>query len=351
MRRLMGLGRSNRDQGATLILVALSMTAILGVGALVVDVGALAQENRALQNGADAAALAIANDCAKNACGTVTATAASYGGLNAGDGTAAVDTVCGNGGGLAACSPVPAGVTNNYVKVQLSTSSGGTNSLHFKFGPAIGRSGATVRRSAVVAWGKIGSITTLPIAIADCAFSAVAAGGLPSASIVVYLKGGAEGKTAASQNCGTGPTTYPGGFNWLATAPANCQVTATVGSQVPGDPGNNGSPGCITSLQDKPILVPMYSAVTGTGSNGSYTVSGFAEFVLQGYRIVSASWESASLISPRLTANGKCPPYPSGGNANGATCLIGKFVRFSTNLGDLTNGGTDYGVTTTKLIS
>ena len=63
------LTRNNRDdRGAVLVWVALMIVVLLGVGALVLDVGALCVERRELQNGADAAALAVAQDCAEGDC-------------------------------------------------------------------------------------------------------------------------------------------------------------------------------------------------------------------------------------------------------------------------------------------
>ena len=49
------------------------LVVLIGVGALVIDSGALYAERRQLQNGADAAALAVAQDCADGHCGRATA--------------------------------------------------------------------------------------------------------------------------------------------------------------------------------------------------------------------------------------------------------------------------------------
>lgn len=57
--------RVTDDRGAVAIVVALTMTALLGMAALAIDVGLLLVEHRALQNGADAAALAVAHDCTR----------------------------------------------------------------------------------------------------------------------------------------------------------------------------------------------------------------------------------------------------------------------------------------------
>lgn len=51
------------DHGNVVIIVALMMTTLLGVGALAVDVGALYVRRQQVQTGADAAALAIAKQC------------------------------------------------------------------------------------------------------------------------------------------------------------------------------------------------------------------------------------------------------------------------------------------------
>lgn len=65
MKNLIRRFRTN-DKGATLIFVALMMVIIIGFGALVVDTGILFQTRRQLQTVADAAALAGAQEFAKN---------------------------------------------------------------------------------------------------------------------------------------------------------------------------------------------------------------------------------------------------------------------------------------------
>ena len=83
MRRLSG------QQGSVMIIVTLAMTTLMGMTALAIDLGAALVEQRALQNGADAAAIAIAKACAEHAVDpvanptlcddtTVLATAGSY---------------------------------------------------------------------------------------------------------------------------------------------------------------------------------------------------------------------------------------------------------------------------------
>lgn len=60
--------RSLTDEaGSVAIVVALALTTLLGMAALAVDVGSLLAQRQSLQNGADAAALAIAQQCAEHA--------------------------------------------------------------------------------------------------------------------------------------------------------------------------------------------------------------------------------------------------------------------------------------------
>jgi Flp pilus assembly protein TadG len=59
-------GQRDGERGAVAILVALLLVVLLGVAALAVDIGLIAWTKTQLQTGADAAALAIAQNCAKS---------------------------------------------------------------------------------------------------------------------------------------------------------------------------------------------------------------------------------------------------------------------------------------------
>ena len=54
MRSLTPSQRETDDRGAVLVLVAVMMTALIGMAALVIDIGSLYVEKRQLQNGGDA---------------------------------------------------------------------------------------------------------------------------------------------------------------------------------------------------------------------------------------------------------------------------------------------------------
>ena len=77
------------EEGATAVIIGLLMVPLLGFGAIVIDVGLIYWETRQLQNGADAAALAVAQDCVDGVvgdCGPFQATADAFTDFNANDG-------------------------------------------------------------------------------------------------------------------------------------------------------------------------------------------------------------------------------------------------------------------------
>ena len=77
--------RADGERGAVLVLMVISMTVMLGVSALVVDLGHGMEKRRELENSADAAALGGAQDLPATA--TAEATAKSLAAKNAPDGT------------------------------------------------------------------------------------------------------------------------------------------------------------------------------------------------------------------------------------------------------------------------
>ena len=81
--------RAQDERGATAVMFALLLVPMLGFAAIAVDVGALYAEKARLQVAADAAAIAVAQDCSRGSCGDMLATAQSLITANDGEGTAA----------------------------------------------------------------------------------------------------------------------------------------------------------------------------------------------------------------------------------------------------------------------
>jgi hypothetical protein len=335
------------ERGAVAVFVAFGVVAFIGFAALAIDISSLYQEKRTLQNGADAAALAVAKDCAETTCNIPLAD--TYADLNADDGGHNVDEVCGTGPGLPACADpptVPAGT--EYVQVTTSTHevSTGEDEITFSFAPVLelvgagDNTGKTMRASAVAAWGPPAGASTLPITFSLCEYQefvptpASLQTGPPfsGSPAIVYFHGSVQAGT-----CPAGPSGFdlPGGFGWLDTD-SDCTVDIEVGDWVSDDPGNS-APNCVdlTDLRETVVLIPIYDETNGlTGNNGEYHIVGFAAFYVTGYRFPGDRWPN----------NFSCPGQPG----NSGTCLRGYFTGFTTTGTGF--GGPDMGVTIIRLV-
>ncbi|RZS68637.1 Flp pilus assembly protein TadG [Agromyces ramosus] len=329
MRRL---GTLEDERGASAVLVAILLSALIGFTALAVDVGTLYAERAQLQNGADAAALAVAKACAADAAScsssgqAVRASAFSGGSMNDGNAVTAVD------------SPVmPTPTTSGKVTVHTETPD-----LAHPFAAAIGFDATDVPAQATAEWGYVGGGEFIPLAIAECEIERGIADagsiGTPFKLLTDATPSGGGGGGAGGGGAGGGgaPSTpdpcddadYPGGFSWLTDD--NCRITLNPDNIVPGENGNNtGGTGCGTSflndLLDETVLVALYDEVTGlsgTGSHGEYTISKFAAFHITGY---SAVMPSGGATTEYIGSPYDASPYKFTGSERG---LQGYFIEY-----------------------
>ena len=305
MRRLSRTGRGD-ENGAVVVLMAAFTVVIVGVAALVIDVGALHDEKRQLQNGADAAALGLAQligqTCATGspACvaTTLMAQAQELANGNAKDAATAVDSVAPDYGA-------------RTVTVTTSTRDvGGNTILPYEFGQALtGVKGKTVKAAATASWAGLKRASVIPLTISECEFTTATSDNrvfdVPQ-TILFHSK---------ADPCGGGPD-LPGGFGWLADRNDgdndDCSVTPSAGDIVRDDTGVVGTPhSCdVATLLGKDVLVALYDSLTGSGSNGRYHIYGFGKFHLTGYRFSSSN-------------SGGAVPC-----ASPNTCIAGYFIRF-----------------------
>lgn len=306
--------RLRRDEGGVIgVLVALLIGGgvLLGMGALVLDVGQIYQERGELQNGADAAALGVAKSCALGACTPDVAGQLADGNASSlTGGTEGVALVCGSGslgscpastGSLTTCPPQPPAGTN-FVEVYTATqTAGGSTLLPPTFATTLlGNSsyqGTTVRACAQAEWGPPSAATADALTISACEWDKATQQGtvyapappysqnpLPSASFDQVLTPGAgNGSGCATEPAGDDG---PGTFGW-ADAAGSCTLQVS-GSSFPGSPGNSTGPHCWAVLQNAwqnqiPILVPVYASFDG-GAN-TFALQGFADFVVTGYNL------------------------------------------------------------------
>jgi Flp pilus assembly protein TadG len=255
--------RASKDRGAVSVMVALLMVPLLGFAAIAVDVAALRAERQQLQTGADAGALAIAQDCARNTCGTPSATAQSLAKSNTNDGKAVTSVVLGTG---------TVTVTASSIRKHV-------------FAPILGVDSSNVVSKATVTWGSPGRGTAvIPVTFGMCEWLIQTGGGLPSATVPVtifFTKGSKTECTPHSNNF------FPGGFGWL-DATSGCKVTSAIGDWLLTSPGNSLAKGCgdtdMATMLNTTVLLPIFDDFRGTGNGGQYHVYGYAAFLLTGYR-------------------------------------------------------------------
>lgn len=322
--------RPDADRGAVMTWVAIMIPALLVVAALVIDVGAMYVERRALQNGADAAALAVAQDCGNGNCGDEWGVANQYVGLNATGANA--DVVCGSdpAGGLAPCSdgaPSGAAGASGWVRVR------STNDVDFELMPG----SRTITADAVAAWGPLGRGQGIPLIFSVCEFTALGGdlhgGTFPSGTAHIYFQGVGGG----ADPCTASPSgqDLPGGFGWLRPTPGLCEGTYTVGEWASVDTGASATQACrntLPTLIGEEIVIVMFDDLQGQGSGGSYHVAGFAGFRLMGFRFPGLARPSGF----------RCP-----GQGN-PTCVFGEFTRVTTSGGEF--GGTDFGARVIRMV-
>ncbi len=286
--------RLRGERGAVSVLVALLMVPLIGFAAIAVDVAALYSERVQLQNGADAAALAIAQDCARGACGNPAATAATMTAANhdAQGSTLGTPTVTMGAG-------------------QVSVTNRGTQD-HW-FAPVLGIDSSGVSAAARVAWGApVSGTAVLPVIFNRCEFTAMTGGGVPSGTILRTLY---FSKTAAT-NCVKPPSAnfVPGGFAYVEPDPGTCRATSAINRELHSDTGNSVPSSCstvdITANLGRDVLLPLFDDYRGTGNNAYYTVYGYAAFRITGYRL-GGQFDTS--------------PAPCSGNER---CLTGYFTRF-----------------------
>lgn len=257
--------RARRDRGAVAVFLAISMVAILGFAALGIDVGGIYSDQQQLQNGADAAALAIAQSCQRSSATCTTtvaaATADKYVKANKLDGTATAKVVL--------------DAAHGTVAVEADTTH-----VNF-FAGILGMPTSALAAKASASWGVPSGGPTLPLAFSWCAFWNATGGwdattGLPATPTPIVVNVVEHSCTPPAHN------EVPGGFGSLIGT--NCVATVLAGGWVMSDTGNNGPNSCAafdwSTVIGKPVLVPIFDDVKGTGSNAQYKIKGLAAFTI-----------------------------------------------------------------------
>jgi Flp pilus assembly protein TadG len=307
------LGRDERGAVGVLVAMMFGVGVLTGMGALVIDVGQLFQEHVQLQDGADAAAMAVAKSCATGTC--TSALAANYANENSSDGSAAVPLVCGSGTPLAACAASTGKVTDcpavppagtNYVDVHTSTktSAGGTVIPPVFARTLLGNSaytGTTVLACAQAEWGGApapGIITAFTKTACEwdkATTTGTIYGPVPPVAPSSTLDQQLKVRSGTGAGCAhyAAPADAVSLFGWI-TETGGCTLNTVSGPTYSVLSGSS-SPDCNTPLFDdaqnrSEIYIPVYTSVTGIGVNAVYNLKGIAAFVVTGYNIPGSSF-------------------------------------------------------------
>jgi Flp pilus assembly protein TadG len=286
------------ERGAAAVVLSLLLVPMLGFAAIAVDIGALYAERARLQVGADAAAIAVAQDCSRGNCGDMLATAQALIDANDTEGTAAQPVL--------SSDPLSVTVT------------GGMPVEHW-FAPVIGHDSTRVSATATVGWGgPSGGTSVLPLTFSWCSFKAQTNGGLPSTTTLQVIK---LSKTDGTGETCVGPSgnVVPGGFGFVETDAGTCEATSAIAEPLQSEPGESPPTGCdaddFAALRGQTVLLPIFDEFGGTGNGAWYRVYGYAAFRLVGYQFVGQF---------KTDGNKVCGP---GSNGNDR-CVTGYFTRF-----------------------
>lgn len=319
MRWLNRLHTGPREKGAVGAITAVFLaTVALAAGLLTIDVGQLYTERRQLQNGADAAALAVAQSCAVTAA-CDPSYAQTYASGNANDNTTTVSEVCGTASGLPACAadsgaeltnclPSAGTTPDTYVQVRTRTLNGSGSAVRSLFGGE----GTTVGACARAWWGGVRTASSVALTISHCEWNQATADGttfappppysapystaLRAAEKQLAFHSGAADNTS---DCDGGPSGWdlPGGFGWLSDPDNDCTAEVSAESTYDAQPGSSASGACKDALLSawtgrSVVFLPVYDGQLGNGSNGTYHLEGWAAFVVTGYKFPGASENS-----------------------------------------------------------
>ena len=329
--------RLREERGAVAVVVALMMVPLLGCAAIAVDVAAVRAEQQQLQGAADAAALAVAADCARGACGNTVTTA-----------TALVQANGPGPGGTLGTPTVAVDATGVTVTARATQQ-------HW-FAPVLGIGSSAVSRSSRASWTGAETATVLPLAVSLCEYrKQVAAQPLTSLTRSVI--------TLPTTGCTPATGAVSPAASWVTTSASTCMLSTSVGATLtqyrtsPSATTSNVPPTCRDALSDlagTTVLLPVFDATGTTAGVPTYTVHGFAAFRVDGFTSATGGsrWTWLDFIRwvlSYLSGNGN-------GNGNGNSApepprLAGWFTATAT-LGDgpLDSTAPDLGVRTVHLV-
>jgi hypothetical protein len=261
------------------------------------DVGNLYWERRSLQNGADAAALAAAQDFVSGNDAGARNTAEQYADDNNSRGA------------------FVAGFETTSTSVTVTTRTGdiaGAGELNSILAGVLGQPTYFTSAEATATWGSFGGGATVPLTFSLCEWDDLTGGdlaNLPTNETTVYFH---SSQTAKDLNTCGGPANqnHPGGFGWLNTNGPGCSAIVNLG-EVDTDVGNNVPNDCTEEylqglIGSDPVLLPIFDEIlSAKGNNARYQIVGFAALEVTGYKFSGSKYSEPSGDEP-CSGNDRC---------------------------------------------
>jgi Flp pilus assembly protein TadG len=321
------------ESGATAVIVAILLSVLVGMAAFVVDIGDGLWERRMLQNSADAAALAVAVDCAGGDCKDYDTTARDYSDANNWRGANVVSIVGPDG-----VSPPTPGGGEVTVTTRTGTREEAGRLVQWFSGVLGHTQGLATGASATAVWGTPGFASASPLTISICAWNRMTDTiGLPTPADIAKLPtveeaaalvtGGDLGETVYYLSPTGGaqpppedaacyaPTGFyndlssgeklPAAFGWLDSSGCVVPVTTDLdgGEWAPSEPGASAGNqvSCIKDirLDDPPVAVfPIFVGEAEGNGVPDFQIISPAAFYLTGYRLPGDGPPTWSLGGP-----------------------------------------------------
>jgi hypothetical protein len=301
-------------------MVAVMMVMLLSFGAIAVDVGAMYAEKAVTQNGADAAALAVAQRCSKNtadpACATGSTLSGPLANANAKDNLTNVASTV---------------VDKTAGKVTVTTNAQDASGVHFStfFARIFGTDTTNINAVAEAKWGGAKAGDVFPIAFSECEVDLSISGDGAMQFLLSHGTGAGKKDTCHSTASGL---EIPGGFGWLGDG-TSCSVHVDLSSPwVVSNNGNNPEKLCSSKLQrwkDKLVagqtvvaLFPVFdNDKDDKSSKGKYHLKAFAAIDIKG-------WDLANQDPFNYMPADAQKFKDDGGWGKSDLGIVGKFIRY-----------------------
>ncbi|GER21623.1 hypothetical protein NCCP1664_01200 [Zafaria cholistanensis] len=312
------------ERGATAVIVAVMMTMLLGFAAISVDVGRIYWEKAQLQNGADTAALSIANACAKSptdpGCTDYQNKAQVLANASANDGLTQVPPVT---------LDLAAGRVTTVTRAAESS------------GPAFGRlsvffaqvldpayaDGVPVSATASASWGAPKRvISKFPLAFSRCEMDASPT---TDGTLQFIMSHGVKDPVREDKCHDTGSgLEIPGGFGWLPPNPTgSCNVDTTAGTWIVAKGGNAWETNCSARMAEWKAtlesggrvvaLLPVFDAT----DKKNYRIWAHAAFEIRGWYFTAGG-------GPSYMTTDAAETFRYSRREQSDMGFVGRFVRY-----------------------